>query len=73
MFKGIIGKVKAFFGKNSEAKETVKAFREYKFIPIVFRAHSPRELTDDERAAKIAHRKKIKRNKRLLINRRGYA
>ncbi len=44
------------------------------FMPeITSRTHTPRTLSPEERAGRIAHRKQIRHNRQRLINKRGYA
>lgn len=66
-FKSLLGGIGGFFGKLFGRN------RAPRFKKIVFRQHTPRILTDEERADRIAHRKQIRHNRQRLINKRGYA
>lgn len=44
-----------------------------KWNTITFRTHTPRVLSPEERADRVAHRKQIRHNRQRLINKRGYA
>ena len=72
LFERTINKIKSLvLGSIRKIKGLFQ--RQPKWKTITFRTHTPRTLSSEERADRIAHRKQIRHNRQRLINKRGYA